>query len=136
MAQTLKIQPDSDDSTRISRFVVPANQMESLSQNELHNFITENTKYFFDRLGISTDFLEKDPSVWNADNGYNDAKRLLSSIEVVNDYAERGVKLMEDYNNFGTKDEDGKQYLLQVVGDYRAKYSSHNKSLLAQTKFD
>lgn len=41
---------------------------------------------------------------------------------VVNDVAERNVKLIEEYNTILTKDEDQKQYHLQVVNEYRKKY--------------
>lgn len=39
---------------------------------------------------------------------------------MINDIADRGVKLIEDYNNKINKDESQKQYLLQVVsGDHK-----------------
>ena len=34
---------------------------------------------------------------------------------VVNDYAERAVKLIQEYNGMQTKDEDQLQFILQVV---------------------
>ena len=36
-------------------------------------------------------------------------------MRVVNDTAERGVKLFEEYNSLLTNDEEEKQFLLQVV---------------------
>jgi len=50
---------------------------------------------------------------------------------VVNDVAERNVKLIEEYNTILTKDEDQKQYLLQVVNEYRKKYPDSKKSTLS-----
>jgi len=45
---------------------------------------------------------------------YNNAREIISSIKVVNDTAERNVKLMEDFNQKITKNEEQKQFLLQV----------------------
>jgi hypothetical protein len=45
---------------------------------------------------------------------YIQAKEILSALKVVNDTAERGVKLMEEYNEKFTKNEDQKQFILQV----------------------
>ena len=36
-------------------------------------------------------------------------------MRVVNDTAERGVKLFEEYNSLLTNDEEEKQFILQVV---------------------
>lgn len=49
---------------------------------------------------------------------------------VVNDVAERNVKLIEEYNTILTKD-DQKQYLLQVVNEYRKQYPDSKKSILS-----
>lgn len=49
------------------------------------------------------------------------------NLTVVNDPAERGVKLIEDYNQLLTKDEEDLQFLLQVVSEYRKKFKSHAK---------
>lgn len=49
------------------------------------------------------------------------------NLTVVNDPAERGVKLMEDYNRCLTKDEEDLQGLLQEVSEYRKQFPSHAK---------
>lgn len=51
-------------------------------------------------------------------------------MRVVNDIAERGVALMEEYNKLHTNNEEQKQYLLLLVKDYRQKYPDSNKSTL------
>lgn len=68
----------------------------------------------FKRFGISTHFLNIDPAHWNNQEEYKNGKDIINSLKVVNDTAERGVKLMEEYNNKFTKDEEQKQFLLQV----------------------
>ena len=48
--------------------------------------------------------------------------QIINNLSVINDVAERGIKLIEEYNSILTKDEKQKQFLLQVVNDYRATY--------------
>ena len=50
----------------------------------------------------------------------------------MNDTAERGVKLIENFNMIGSKNEEQKQYMLQVVTEYRRWYSKINKSTLME----
>lgn len=127
--------PECDESTSVSRQTVTARQIISMCEYELHDFINENTSNFFKRFDISTDFLQKDPSEWNEMPEYQNAKQKLSELEVVNDFAERGVKLMKDFNKSSTKDEETKQFLLQVVSNYRQQYPDHSKSILDQENY-
>jgi len=46
----------------------------------------------------------------------------------VNDTAERGVALMQDYNSLLTKDKDQIQCALQVVREHRSKFPDSKKS--------
>ena len=39
----------------------------------------------------------------------------MKQLRVVNDTAERGVKLFEEFNNLLTHDEEENQFMLQVV---------------------
>lgn len=135
MRETLLAQPECDESTSVNRLIVSARQIELLSEYELHDFITENTSNFFKRFEISTDFLQNEPSEWNQIAEYKNAKEMLSNLQVVNDFSERGVKLMKDFNKSITKDEETKQFLLQVVSDYRQKYPSHSKKMLDQKNY-
>jgi len=78
------------------------------------------------------DFLDLDPKLWNENYQYKKSKELVNNINVVNDIVERGVKLIEDYNKLLTKNEDQKQYLLQVVSEYRQKFPDCKKSTLSK----
>jgi hypothetical protein len=69
----------------------------------------------FQRFRISLDFLQKDPSLWKTTTKYKEAKNIISTLKVVNDSAERGVKLMKEFNDKFTKQEELKQYVLQVI---------------------
>lgn len=95
------------------------------------------------------------PSEWLNSSAYQKGKTIIEQLRIVNDSAERGVKLVEDYNNSITRDETQKQSLLQVsnlniskidctskktkiflilfqtVKDYRSKYPETTKNALA-----
>ena len=55
---------------------------------------------------------------------------LVGHLRVVNDNAERGVALIEQFNDKITTDEQQKQFLLQVVQDHRNRVPSCKKSFL------
>lgn len=54
----------------------------------------------------------------------------MDNFRVVNDTAERAVKLMEDFNKIGSKNEDQKQYILQVVSQYQRRFPNCKKVTL------
>ncbi|XP_025424335.1 uncharacterized protein LOC112693458 [Sipha flava] len=87
----------------------------------------------FQRFKISFNFLREDPSTWKALDEYIQAKEILSALKVVNDTAERGVKLMEEYNEKFTKNEDEKQFILQVVREYRQQYPGFSREISKKT---
>jgi hypothetical protein len=59
---------------------------------------------------IPIDFLKVQPEKWNDLEGYNKGKLLTDLIKVVNDTAELRIKLMEEYYNKFTKNEEQKQF--------------------------
>jgi len=64
-------------------------------------------------------FLEQHPSMWDENEDFQKGLEIVNTFRVTNDTANRGVKLMDEYNKVLTKNEDQKQYVLQVVEDYR-----------------
>lgn len=122
----------AEESTSPYRLIIHPQQMERLQEWQLDHFINENTIRFFQRFNINTEFLSKDPSVWYSDENYCKARDMLQKLQVVNDHAERGVKLMKDFNFSLTKDEQEKQYLLEVVANYRKKRGPLSKSGLSR----
>ena len=72
-------------------------------------------------MNIDTEFLSTDPASWEESPAYLNAQKRIKALQVVNDFAERGVAMVERYHSAHTKDETQKQYLLQVV-------ESHHKS--------
>lgn len=55
-----------------------------------------------------------DPAGWKNNNFYQSGKKSSDALHIVNDTAERGVKLMEEYNQKFTKNQNQNQFLLQV----------------------
>ena len=82
---------------------------------------------------MSPDFLKNDVENWDNDENYKRNKAIVYSMRVVNDIAERGVALMEEYNKLHTTDEEQKQYLLLLVKDHRKKFPDTKKSTLLST---
>lgn len=131
MVQALGNLDDEDAEGVIpKRLDVTVEQVKSYTNKDLSDFVTPRTKQFFNRLQIDMDFLHLDPSTWQEREDYCVGKRICQNLTVVNDPAERAVKLITDFNRALTYDEENKQYLLQVVEHYRQKYPSHTKSSL------
>lgn len=78
------------------------------------------------------DFLRESPNLWTDNDHYKEVWKIVKSLKVVNDLAERGVKLISDYNDLLTTDEDQKQYVLQVVSECRKLYPDAFKATLSQ----
>lgn len=75
-------------------------------------------------------FLQYDPSTWSVRDDYLHAVTNIRSMTVVNDPAERKVKLITDFNRSLTHSEEDKQYLLHIVENYRKNYPSYTKNSL------
>ena len=83
---------------------------------------------FFQLLGLSEEFLQSDSSEWGHQETYRTGQKVAQSMRVVNDLAERGVALIQEFNSSLTRNEEQKQFLLQVVEDHRNKFSAPTKS--------
>ncbi|KAL4125926.1 hypothetical protein QTP88_010163 [Uroleucon formosanum] len=114
------------------RIILKPNKIYDYANKDINDFISIQSSNFFNRFGIPMDFLDLDPKLWNENDQYKKSKELVNNINVVNDIAERGVKLIEDYNKLLTKNEDQKQYLLQVVSEYRQQFPDCKKSTLSK----
>lgn len=78
------------------------------------DLFTPHSLNIFSWFNISSDFLQVDPLEWENNDNYKKARSVLISLKVVNDTAERDIKLMEEFNQKITKNEDQKQFLLKV----------------------
>ncbi|KAK0041544.1 hypothetical protein Bpfe_029025 [Biomphalaria pfeifferi] len=94
----------------------------------LEQFCTANSMTMFRLLQLQTSFMSKDPSEWDEDETYQCALRTVKGLAVVNDRAERGVALIQDYNKKLTKDEEQLQFMLHVVSEHRRLFPDCSKS--------
>lgn len=115
----------------------------------LLSLITEKSINLFNRFDICPDFLKIDHLEWKTNEHFLKAENIIKNVHIVNDAAERGIKLLQDFNDNITKDEKQKIYLLQVsplkfsmymfillnisflfffkgIQDYRRKYPNSN----------
>jgi len=97
--------------------------------------VTKRTNQLFELLSITgkeeaNNFLSKDPESWEADASYQKLKDRVQKMKVVNDSAERGIALIEKYNECLTKDEEQKQYLLRFVQRHRQLYPTSSKAVM------
>ena len=93
----------------------------------LADFATQSSKSFFRVFDIDDDWLTSVPSQWPGDPQYVAAAQKMASLQVTNDLAERGVALMEKFNQKITQDERQRQYLLQVVELHRQRFPKADK---------
>ena len=98
----------------------------------IEDFVSSKTVRFFERFNINLSFIETDPSTWDDNLDYCKGKEIVNNLKVVNDTAERAVKLIEDFNKIGSKNEEQKQYMLQVITKYRKEFSNSNKSTIME----
>jgi hypothetical protein len=79
----------------------------------LISLLCQKSANIFQRFKIEN-FLHIYPSLWLNSSAYQKGKTIIEQLRNVNNSAERGIKIVEDYNNSITRDETQKQFLLQV----------------------
>ena len=92
--------------------------MKKESQPSLAEFVDKNSRIIFDILDIKnndTDWLRLPPSVWHLITPFKKFQNFIKNLPVVNDAAERNVKLIQDFVDSST-DEELRQDLLLAVG--------------------
>ncbi|CAF3748530.1 unnamed protein product, partial [Rotaria socialis] len=127
MVHALEKFPGNND--RPPKKLDPA-QVNNISDTSLDNFVTSRSLRFFKSLQIDTDFLKQSPAQWKSCKSYLEGQEKVRALQVVNDCAERGVKLMEDFNNILKNDEEQKQYLLFVVEEHRKRFPDAKKTTI------
>jgi len=115
----------------------PAPRVESLNESTvcqltLSHFVSSNTKKFFAAMQIETEFLQQSPGLWKTSEDYVNSCHKVQQLKVVNDAAERGVSLIENFNSVITNQEEQKQYLLQVVERHRQQFPVSKKSVIVE----
>ncbi|GBN24901.1 hypothetical protein AVEN_238801-1 [Araneus ventricosus] len=116
--------------------IVQPNEVPFLLEKVIEeDFISQKSLNLLKKLSIDISFLNISPDPWDRDDSYLKSQEIFQNLRVFNDTAERGVKLMQDFNGLLTADEEQKQFLLQCVEDHRKQYPDCKKATLKQ-KFD
>ncbi|XP_060877744.1 uncharacterized protein LOC132950346 [Metopolophium dirhodum] len=131
MVEALKSTQNNNDT--IKKIVLSKEGIKTFIKKELYEFVSPETVNFFSRFKISADFIDFHPDNWKEREDYKKGINILTELSVINDVAERGVKLIQEYNSILTKDENQKQFLLQVVNDYRTNYPDCKKNTLIRS---
>ena len=100
------------------------------------DIVGERSVIIFQRLNLSLQdirFLTYSRDKWCDFDEYKKFKMLINDLKVVNDVAERGVRLMEEFKDVLTDDEEERRMLLHCVEDTRKLYPDFRKSTLAKT---
>ena len=87
---------------------------------------------YFSITGIKCDFLHLEVDEWDENAEYLRGKIITNNLEVVNEAAERGVKLCYDFLHV-SKDEKRLQDVLQVVEEAR-KIDPNQRKLSSRTR--
>lgn len=84
------------------------------STTTLADFVNEDSWFTLHILQINTNFLTEDVHDWSNSPAYQDSSDNVRAINVINDCAERGVKLSSDFLD-AARSEEHYQNVLQVV---------------------
>nr|XP_042913418.1 uncharacterized protein LOC122273416 [Parasteatoda tepidariorum] len=126
-----KIDKHIEDVTNASKRL-KEEEIGNVNEKSLYDFVNEKSWMIFKSLNIQGHFLHSSPSEWKKFDSYHDGEKKVKCLKTVNDCAERGAALITDYNKLITKDEEQKQFLLQVVESYRKKFKDTKKTTLVQ----
>lgn len=100
----------------------------SISSKDMSDFITDYSSTFFERFQLSSTFLDSNIELWETSDSYQESRKVVENLKVVNDVAERGVALIEKFNKCLTRNEDQLQYLMQVVQRHRTSHPTCQKN--------
>ena len=96
------------------------------SQASLTQMLGPGSLSFFTIIDCSHEFLNVAANQWEDNNEYLEMKKIVENIQVVNEAAERGVKLCNDFLGV-TKSENRFQDVLQVVESSRKRIPNQRK---------
>lgn len=122
MVTALQSEPRNTD----NRITIPR---KDLMEKEIHSFVSKRTLEFLTDCGINLSWLNKDPISWPCDKDYKIGKIFFEKLSVVNDAAERGIKLMHSLRK-STSCEQKLQDKIQVIEQNRKDYPNCKKSTI------
>ena len=90
------------------------------------NLIGRRSWSIFNMLNMESEelgWLGEDPSTWVLYNDYRTFTQFARGLQVVNDPAERGIKIIQDFIKVST-DETARQEIILAVSQHRKEHSS------------
>ena len=133
----LSIKPSEIPNSPVNRFGTgygkpkfPTNISHSTT---LTNLIDQDSWFFFKLLQIDSEFLALDVDTWQSTSSYQRALQNVQAINVVNDGAERAVKLSSDFLS-AAHSEEHYQNVLQIVETERISLPNLRKPLREKIK--
>ena len=97
----------------------------------LVDFVTPTSWFILKKLNISGNFLELPVCEWKNSLEFQKFDRYVSTIKVVNDIAERGIKLCSEVIK-KTKSEETRKNLLHVIENHRHTVNSISKQSMLE----
>ncbi|KAL7306716.1 hypothetical protein TKK_0001386 [Trichogramma kaykai] len=101
-------------------------------EKEMDYFIDKRSLNVFKGLNLDTTFLSFYCSDWSEMTSYLESREKEKSLLVVNDCSERAVKVMEEYSNILTKDNEHRLYLIQCVDEFKKEFTDSNKKTIVK----
>ncbi|XP_037030592.1 uncharacterized protein LOC119070384 [Bradysia coprophila] len=101
-------------------------------KKDLSDLVGPSSMTVLKSLKINVDFMfQNEVKKWKELAEYRKAKEIVDSFKVVNDTAERALKIMTDFNESLTFKEENKQNSIQVVEDNRKRIPNLKKTVLS-----
>lgn len=116
--------------TKARKYEFKPEKLDELLKKDVSDFISTESVTLFKDFDLPYDFINEKVHNWSNIKSFQECKLFFNKLAVVNDVAERGVALIEEYNKCLTKNEEQLQYLLLVISEYRKKFPNCNKKTL------
>ena len=100
------------------------------AKTSLADLVGPESTLLLDTLDIESDWLLQPVATWPRSDDDRKALEYISIVNVVNDIAEWGVKMMTDFANIIITDSQQRRYLLQRVEYSRERFDSFKKQTL------
>jgi len=84
--------------TKLNSMTIPRKQQFKSHPGKIpQDFVIPRSMKLLQMMDLPHDFLDVDPDVWHDRDDYKHARETLQSLRVVNDQAERGVALIQEF---------------------------------------
>ena len=100
----------------------------------ISDFVGRRSVLLFQRFRFTINdvqFLRRARSQWCKSDSYQRLERLVFNIKVTNDTAKWGIKILEDYKDVLTTDNEQRNMILHCVESIRQKYPDFRKKTLS-----